>query len=118
MERNIMHTEQDGYLYPDLKLPEQQEVMIGRFGRKHKNYLKKHRKVVYYNLLTGGELTEYLEEVDRQAQEMFDDIVSKSKGIHGVTEKLKAEEPMEWVRRMNSITNTAEEFVLREIVYV
>lgn len=117
MKRNITYTEHEGRLYPDLELPEQEQMMIGRFGRKHKTYLKKCRKLTYFRLLTSGELTSYLAAIDRQAQDMFETIVNQSKEAQGITEELKVADPMEWVRQMNSIMNMAEEFVLQEVVY-
>lgn len=118
MKKKITYTERDGYLYPDLELPEHEEVVIGRWGQKHKSFLKKTKKLTYYRLLTSGELTAYLAEIDEQAQDLFDTIVNQTKKVQGITKKLKAENPMEWVRQMNSIINMAEEFVLQEIVYV
>ncbi len=118
MRKEITYTEHNGYLYPDLELPPQEEVVTGRFGQRHKRYLKKSSKLIYFRLLTSGKLTAYLAEVDRQAQDMFETIVNQSKEVHGITEELKAEEPMEWVRQMNSIMSMAEEFVLQELIYV
>ena len=117
MKKRITYTERDGYLYPDLELPEQEEVVIGRWGQKHKRFLKKTKKLTYYRLLTSGKLTSYLAEIDEQAQDMFETIVNQTKEVHEITEELKAENPMEWVRQMNSVINMAEEFVLQEIVY-
>lgn len=68
-------------------------------------------------MLTSGKLTEYLAEVDDQAQELFDTIVNQTKEVWEITEDLKVEDPMEWMRQMNSIVNMAEEFVLQELVY-
>lgn len=118
MKKEITYTERDGYLYPNLELPEQGEVVIGRWGQKHKRFLKKTKTLTYYRLLTSGKLTEYLAEIDEQAQDLFDTIVNQTKEMQGITEELKATDPMEWVRQMNSIINMAEEFVLQEIVYV
>lgn len=116
--RKITFTYQDGYLYPDLELPEQEELIIGRWGQRHKRFLKNTKKLTYYRLLTSGKLTAYLAEIDEQAQDMFDTIINQTKEVHGITEELKVENPMEWVRQMNSIMSMAEEFVLQEIVYV
>ena len=118
MRQEITYAEQKGYLYPDLSLPEQEEVMIGRFGQKHKRFLKKASKLTYFRLLTSGKLTSYLADIDCQAQEMFETIVNQSKEVHGITDQLKAENPMEWIRQTNTIMYMAEEFVLQEIVYV
>lgn len=117
MKREITYTEHDGYQYPDLALPEQEDVVIGRFGQRHKRYLKKSRKLVYFRLLTSGKLSSYLAEVDQQAQEMFETIVNQTKKAQGITEELKADNPMQWVQEMNSIVNMAEEFVNHELIY-
>ena len=117
MNQEITYTEHNGYLYPDLVLPEQEGVVIGRWGLKHKRFLKKVSKLTYFRLLTSGKLTLYLTEVDCQAQDMFETIVNQTKEIHGVTEELKVKNPMEWVQQMNSIMSMAEEFVLQEVVY-
>ena len=117
MKREITYTEYDGYQYPDLTLPEQEDVVIGRFGQRHKKYLKKSRKLVYFPLLTSGKLSSYLADVDQQAQDMFETIVNQTKKVHGITEELKADNPMQWVQEMNSIVNTAEEFVNQELIY-
>lgn len=118
MKSEITYTERDGYLYPNLELPEQKEAIIGRWGQKHMKFLQNERRITYCILLTSGKLTAYLAEVDSQAQNMFETIVNRSKEIHGITEELKVKDPMEWVRQMNSIASIAEEFVLRELVYV
>lgn len=117
MKREITYTEHDDYHYPDLILPEQEEVVIGRFGQRHKRYLKKSRRLVYFRLLTSGKLSSYLAEVDQQAQDMFETIVNQTKKVHGITEELKADNPMQWVQEMNSIVNMAEEFVNQELIY-
>lgn len=92
-------------------------MVIGRWGQKHKRYLKKSSKLTYFRLLTSGNLTAYLAKVDEQAQEMFDTIVNQAKEVQGITEELKAENPMEWERQMNAIMNMADEFVNNEIIY-
>ena len=117
MKKEITYTEYEGYQYPDLTLPEQEEVVIGRFGQRHKRYLKKTRRLVYFRLLTSGKLSSYLAEVDQQSQDMFETIVNQTKKVHGITEELKADNPMQWVQEMNSIINMAEEFVNQELIY-
>lgn len=117
MRLEMTYTEKKGYLYPDLELPEQEEIVIGRFGQKHKRFLKKASKLTYFRFLTSGKLTSYLADIDCQAQELFEIIVNQLKEACGITEELKAENPMEWVRQMGSIMSMAEEFVLQEVVY-
>ena len=117
MKQKITYTDRNGYLYPDLAIQRQETFDIGRFGQNHRAYLKMTRKGMYFRLLVSGKLAPYLAEIDRDAQSMFETIVNQSKESNGVTEQLKAENPMEWVRLMNAIVNMAEEFVLAEIVY-
>lgn len=117
MKQRINYEECGGYLYPDLGLFDQKEVIIGRWGQKHKRFLKKSSKLTYFRLLTSGKLSAYLAEIDEQAQDMFDMIVRQTKEVQGITEELKADDPMEWVRQMNCIMNMAEEFVLDELIY-
>lgn len=117
MKNNIAYIEKDGYLYPDLELPEQKEVSIGVWGQRRKRYLREHRKLVYLNLLTSCSLSEHLAETDRQAAEMMERIVSDTKEVRGITEKLKEDDPMSWIREMNNIFNMAEEIVLNDLIY-
>ena len=117
MNRNITYTEKEGYLYPDLELPEQKEAHIGIWGQRRRRYLKKHRKLFYLELLTSCRLSEHLAETDRQAQELMDRIVNDTKEIRGITEKLKAEDPMRWVGEMNNIFSLAEDIVMEEVIY-
>ena len=117
MKKRFTYIEHDKYLYPDLRFPEQEEAVIGRWGQKHRRFLRRTKKLTYYGLLTSGKLTEYLAEVDDQAQELFDTIVNQTKEVWGITEDLKMEDAMEWIRWMNAIVNMAEEFVLQELVY-
>lgn len=118
MNRNITYTEKEGYLYPDLELPEQNEVHIGIWGQRRRRYLKRHRKLFYLELLTSCRLSEHLAETDRQAQELMDRIVNDTKEIRGITEKLKADDPMRWVGEMNNIFSLAEEIVMEEVICV
>ena len=103
------------YYYPCLKAPEMPKV--GRFGMMYHDYLRRHKRVTYSGLMLSGKLKEHIEDVDRQAEEMFSQLVDRMKQAEGVTEQLKATDQMEWVRRMNSIRNRAEEIVLNEIIY-
>lgn len=107
----------DDYLIPCLTLPPKKEEPIGLFGRRHLQYLKLYRRVTYTNLLTNGELNTYLYDIDMQANERFYRIVEQMKQNQNITEKLKLDTPMEWVRRMNAIRNQAEEIVSVEIIY-
>ena len=111
MKGKITYIDRNGYLYPDLIIQEQETFDIGRFGQKHRAYLKMTRKGMYFRLLASGKLATYLAEIDRDAQSLFETIVNQSKESNCITEQLKEENPMEWVRQMNAIVNMAEEFV-------
>ena len=110
------HQEGD-YLIPNLALPDEPEYQIGKYGRMRRSYLKEHRPVLYANLLTSGTLHRHLAEIDQACNERMAIIVSDMARQEDVTEALKAADQMEWVRRMNSIRNRAEEIVLTELVY-
>lgn len=112
------YTRQGDYELPDLKVPPEKEIEIGIWGQRHQQYLKQYHKIRYYNLLTAGKLNEQLTEVDRQAERMFRSLVSALSEQENVTEKLKADRPMEWVQKKNSIRNRATEIVNNELIFV
>ena len=113
-----LHYELQGdYYLPCLELPEQPKVEIGIFGKRHLRYLERNRKILYTNLLTKGKLTAYLADIDEQAENMFDRLVRQLVEREGVTEQLKAESQILWVKKMNSIRNRAEEIVNHELIY-
>ena len=105
------------YLIPCLTLPEEEQRFIGVWGQRHKRYLKEHKEAVYITLLTSGRLNSYLADIEEQAQERFERIVEQMKQAHGITERLKAENQMEWVARMNNIQTCAREIVDKEMIY-
>lgn len=107
---------EDGYYYPDLALLGQ-EYEIGRFARKHADYLKEHKYVTYMQLLNSGKLNEYLYKIDTQAMEMFEQLIKKYAKMQGVTEQLKADNHMEWVERMNNIRSAVMEIIYSELIY-
>ena len=111
------YRQEGDYLIPNLALPEEPEYQIGKYGRMRRSYLKEHRPVLYANLLTSGTLHRHLAEIDQACNERMEIIVSDMARQEDVTEALKAANQMEWVRRMNSIRNRAEEIVLTELVY-
>lgn len=90
----------------------------GRWGRLHKRYLKEHRPIRYNQLLLSGELDGYLAKLDKQAEEQLALTVQQMRESEGVTETLKAADQLEWVRRMNSIRNRAEEIIKSELIFV
>ena len=111
------YTQVGDYLLPDLKLPEEEQQPIGVWGRRHRRYLKDHRRATYAALLTGGNLNSYLADIDRQAGEMFSRLVKQLSEKEGVTETLKAENQMLWVQKMNNLRNTATEIVSSTLIY-
>ena len=100
---------------PEENGPEK-EIFIGVWGRRHATFLKKHQRSVYNEFLVSGKLQTYLAQIDRDAQEMFDLLVRQLAEQEGVTETLKRESQMEWVRKMNSIRNRATEIVNHELI--
>ncbi len=109
--------EENGYLIPNLTLPPEEEKPIGIWGQRHKRYLKEHRKATYTTLLTSGKLSCYLADIDQQAEEMFSRLVKQMADRESVTEKLKADNQMEWLAWMNSIRSRATEIVNNDIIY-
>lgn len=113
---NIHYIRSGDYYIPDLTLPEETRP-IGRWGRMHREYLKEHSPIQYNCLLLSGRLWTYLADLNEQAQDRLEQMVHQMKMAEGVTEELKAADPMAWVQRMNNIRNRAEEIILRELVY-
>ena len=113
----LTYTKQGDYLLPDLKLPEQPKVEIGVFGQRHKRYLQEHHRLIYFNLLTSCKLAAYLADIDSQANGMYDLLVRQLSEKENLTEQLKADNPIEWTRKMNTIRLTAAEIVNREVIY-
>lgn len=105
------------YFIPNITLPDDGEYQIGKYGRMRRSYLKKYRKIFYNNYVLEGTLFKHLAEIDRACNERIENIVSAMAKQEGVTEALKAADQIEWVRRMNSIRNRAEEIILTELVY-
>lgn len=118
MTNKITYTQQGDYLLPDLKLPEQPNVKIGFWGKRHLRYIEKYHKIRYTSLLTSYTLTAYLVNIDKEANEMFDRILKQIAQQEEVTEQLKAENQMLWVKRMNSIRSRVEEVVNAELIFI
>lgn len=123
MEKSIFeqlggtYKQQGDYFLPCLTLPAEKEQSIGLWGQRHLRYLKEYRRVTYLNLLTSGRLNTYLAEIDRQAEELFFRLVEQMKQAQGITERLKEENALEWVQRMNNIRACAREVMEKEIIY-
>ena len=113
------YTMVNGYYLPNLTVaaPTEQHP-TGRWGRLHKRYLKEHHPIRYNQLLLSGELGSYLAKLDKQAEEQLALIIRQMQEAEGVTEALKAADQLEWVRRMNSIRNRAEEIIKIELIFV
>ena len=116
-QNGLWYELQEEYYLPCLKLPEEETAHIGIWGQRHRRYLKSHHKALYTTLLTGGKLNSYLANIDRQAEEMFSRLVKQISKAEGVTEVLKADNPLMWVGRMNNIRNRVMEIVNTEIIY-
>ena len=103
------------YLIPDIEVPENPEV--GFWGMQRRKYLLEHRPALYTALFLGDKLADHLQEIDRSATQMFDQLVNQLKTRIGVTEQLKATDQMKWVRRMNAVRHEAAEIVTKELIY-
>ncbi len=105
------------YLLPNITIPKEETEPIGIWGQRHLRYLKQHRKILYANLLTSEKLNNYLAEIDKQATDVCFRLVKELAEKEGVTEQLKAENQMEWVRRMNNILKRTTEIIYQELIY-
>ena len=111
------YREENGHLIPDIALPEQTDYQIGKYGRMHLDYIKNHRRGRYTTLLTEGKLSTRLHEIDLEANEMLEAIITRLATERGIDENLKARDMLCWVAEMNNIKASAEEIVLQEVVY-
>ena len=109
---------QDDYYIPCLKLPDEEQVEIGIWGQRYLEYIKHHRKGFYTALVLDCKLNRYLADINKQAEEMFDTLISQFKIAEGITEQLKADNQIEWVYRMNYIQQIATELVNADLIYV
>ena len=108
---------QGDYYLPCLQLPKEEPVHIGVWGQRHLNYLRENKRVLLSNLQISGKLNIYLADIDKQSEEMCSRLVKQMADREDITEQLKAENQMEWVRQMNNIRIRANEIVLRELIY-
>ena len=116
---NITYRQVNDYMIPNLTLPpEETAIRLGKWGMMYKDYLQKHTPVLFATLLTQGTLYQHCAEIDTQAQQMFTTIVAQMIKTENITEHLKAQNQLEWVRRMNSIQERANEIVCNELIYV
>ena len=114
MDTTITYRREGDYLIPDLVPPP--EPRIGVWGRRRMRYLRQQKEPIYTGMLLNGTLNAHLEEIDKQAEEMLDQLMEQMALKEGVTEQVKAEDQLAWVRKMNSIRNRAEEIILAELV--
>ena len=114
---DINYIRSGNYYIPDLTLPEEPRPM-GKWGRMHREYLKEHKPIQYNCLLLSGELWTYLADLNEQAQDRLERMIDRMKAVEGITEALKASDPMVWVQRMNNIRSRVEEIVREELVFV
>ena len=111
------YTMQGDYYLPNLTLPPEEERPIGVWAHRRREYLKQHRKILYYNLLTSGKLRSHLADMEEEAQSLFLRLVKEYAEREGVTEQLKAENPTEWVQKMNNIRSRAAETVYADLIF-
>ena len=117
-EPNVRYQNQGNYQLPCITTKEQKELHIGVWANRHRQYLKQHHRIRYYNLLTSEKLYQYLADIEEQAEAMFTQLVKAFAEKENVTGKLKVNNPMLWVRKMNNIRNRAMEIVNSEVIFV
>ena len=113
---NISYIRSGDYYIPDLKLPEETRP-IDKWGRMHREYLKEHHPIQFNVLVLSGNLWTYLADLSEQAQQRMDTLIAQLKTAEGITEALKAADPLGWTQRMNNITARAEEIIREELIY-
>lgn len=115
---NIQYRRVGDFNIPNLTIsPEEANIRLGKWGMLHKDYLLKNKKALFTTLLTQGKLYQHCAEVEKQACEMYDTLVEQMKEAEGVTEQLKEENQVEWVRIINNITLRASEVIFNELIY-
>ncbi|MFK7724225.1 TnpV protein [Pilosibacter sp. HC1M1C21] len=113
----ITYTKQGDYLIPDLTLPTEPDIPLGRYAMMHRDYLEQYKRVTYLNLLTTGRLNEHLHQTEQAALQRLELLTKQLLREQGVTEELKEKAPMQWVGLMNNIRSQAEEVILSELIY-
>lgn len=113
----ITYHEQNGFQIPNLLLPQEPEVHLGKYAELRREYLMKRRRVLYTNLKTSGKLTEHLAEIEQTAQRMVEQTVARMARAEGVTEELKERDSLRWTGLMNNLRHSAEEQVLNDLIY-
>ena len=117
-QNSVIYRYVGDFKIPNLTLPpEEANITLGKWGMLHKDFLLKHKKVLFTTLLTQGKLYQHCAEIENQASNMFDTLVEQMKEAEGVTEQLKADNQMEWIQKMNNIQQRATEIVCNELIY-
>ena len=111
------YREENGRLIPEMKLPEQTNYQIGKYGQFYLDFIKNHRRGKYTTLMTDGKLNARLHEIDLEAKTMLESIISRLAAERGIDENLKARDMLRWVAEMNNIKSSAEEIILKEVIY-
>ena len=117
MAQALTYRQEGDYLIPNLAVPEEGPVVLGKYALLRKNYLKHHNRILFVNLLTAGTLNTHLMETERTANERMELVVQQMAAAQGVTEALKASDQMRWVGLMNNIRQAVEETILNELIY-
>ena len=116
---NITYRQVNDYMIPNLRLPpEESAIRLSKWGMMHKDYLQKHNPVIFATFLIQGALYQHCAQIDTQAQQMFTTLVEQMTKSENITEQLKSQNQLEWVRRMNSIQERVNEIVCKELIYV
>ena len=113
----ITYVPKGDYLYPNVTLTADDQLPIGKYGRMRKKYLKEHRPILYNDLIFRGKLQRHLWEIDQTAHQRLEQMMLEMKKQAGITERLKAENPIVWVGQMNALKQQAEETILAELIY-
>lgn len=117
MKSEITYTEINGINYPNLTLPEQPKVNIGKYGQMRLDYLKKHRRGTYNTLLTEGRLSAHLFAIDQEARSQVEYLTTELAKKRGIDEYIKTSKPLRWVQEMNNCKASAEEVVMQEVIF-
>ena len=113
----VTYRMQDGFQIPNLLMPQEPEVHLGKYAELRRQYLKKHRRVLYTNLKTSCRLTEHLAEIEQTAKAMVSRSVQRMAEAEGLTEQMKETDPLRWTGLMNNLKHSAEEQVLKDLIY-
>lgn len=117
-QNGLWYELQGDYYLPCLSLPEEEQKSVGVWGQRHLRYIKEYKRAFYTKLLTSCKLNSYLADIDKQAEEMFSRLVKQMAEKQGISEKLKTENQMEWVQKMNNIQACAREIINSELIFI